>query len=148
MSSNRRSRRRTSSHGGEFRAGTEVWNETESCALYPEDDYAGSRRRGKDRKARMLCAQVERALGFALEEEAPRLADQVMVESVEPYPHAGRLLVLLREVARAEADAFEIQELVRESKGRLRTSVANYINRKRAPDLVLVVILAEEMEFS
>jgi hypothetical protein len=98
-----------------------------------------------NRKARMLCAQVERALGFALEEEVPHLAEHVLVEVVEPYPGCGNLLVLLREAAQSELETQELQRRVRQAKGRLRTSVANYINRKRAPELVLVVIAAEEV---
>jgi ribosome-binding factor A len=98
-----------------------------------------------NRKVRMLCAQVERALGFALEEEVPHLAEHVLVEVVEPYPDAGSLLVLLREVAQSELETQELQKRVRQAKGRLRTSVASYINRKRAPELLFVVVGAEEV---
>ncbi len=146
MSSNRQRRRRSSSHRGELRSGIEVSDETENWALYPEDDYAVSRNRDRDHKDRMLCAQVERALSFALREEVSELADSLLVESVEPHPGAGRLLVLLREVVRTEAGSFELERQVRESKGRLRSSVANYINRKRAPELVFAVIGFEEFE--
>ncbi len=146
MSSNRQGRRRSSSHRGDLRSRIDFSEDAQSWALFPEDDYAESRNREKDRKDRMLSAQVERALGFALHEEAPELADSLLVENVEPCPNAGRLLVRLREVVRTEAGSFELERQVRESKGRLRSSVANYINRKRAPELVFAVIGFEEFE--
>jgi hypothetical protein len=148
MSSNRQRRRRSSSSRGELRSGIDVGDTTECWGLFPEDDHAQSRRRAMDRKVRMLCAQVERALSFAMNCEVPQLSDLFQVESVAPYPDAGRLLVLVRQVSCTDAPTSEPEQTLRDSKGQLRTCVANYINRKRAPQLVFVVIGTEEVELS
>jgi len=146
MSSNRQRRRQLSSQRGELRPGIELSDEAESWALFPDEDYATSRRRARDRKVRMLCAQVGHALDFALTEEAPEVAEHAMVEAVEPDPHGGRLLVLLRAFELDELETEALQEHVQHARGRLRTSVANYIHRKRAPELVFIVIGAQEVE--
>lgn len=80
------------------------------------------------RKALQLCGQVKDVL------------QAVAVVGVEPAPHTGRLRVTVAvpadgAVARAEAEA----HLARAA-GLLRSEVAGAVRRRKAPELVFVVV--------
>jgi ribosome-binding factor A len=94
-----------------------------------------------DRKTQQLCRQVERVLGMLF---AGELADDVLctltVMDVLPAPNASRLQVLLT----PSGDLLESEESVRErlEKARpfLRSQVAQAIQRKKAPELLLALV--------
>ncbi len=126
MTSNRKSRRRRSS--------------------LPENsgDLFGHKT-GQDRKVFQLCAQAERALVCAFGQSREPLVLDLQVHAVQPCPSASRLLVLVQPVAKAGAvNRGEILDALGREKGRLRTAVAQTVNRKRAPDLLFE--LAPPME--
>ena len=106
-----------------------------------EDFYRGSREVARERKTAQLCAQVERALQWALESE---LEDPILTElailDVQPYPSSSHLLVLVA-VPRFE-DIAEAQDSLRRASGILREYVAQSVTRRRVPFLSFGVIPA------
>ena len=92
-----------------------------------------------DRKTLQLCAQVRRALDFALHAacEDP-LFDDLEVVEVVPAPHAGRLRVTFGLTA-AETGREEILPRLESARGRLTAEVAESINRRKVPELVFEV---------
>ncbi|MDZ4686637.1 MAG: hypothetical protein SH850_16320 [Planctomycetaceae bacterium] len=95
-----------------------------------------------DRKTWQLCAQVLRALEFALCEACSHALQQMShVQSVEPAPDATQLLVTV--AVRDAASAAELQQLHAElvrCQGRLRSAVAAAITRRKAPSLSFRVV--------
>jgi ribosome-binding factor A len=92
------------------------------------------------RKARQLCGQVAVALLAAVGGCADPAVQPLVVVSVEPAPHTGRLRVTLTAppdggVSRAAAEA----GLARAA-GRLRAEVAAAVHRRYAPELVFEVV--------
>ena len=69
-----------------------------------------------------------------------RLRD-LMVLSVVPAPNSSHVLVTLQAPEQMTApELFGLDALLFEYKGRLRTAVAEAINRKKAPELTLRVV--------
>lgn len=100
----------------------------------------GGRRSG--RKAMQLCGQVARTLAAVLAGECgdDHLRDLV-VESVEPAPNAGRLLVTLSLAPSAEpGHADQAAQSLERARGRLRAEAASAVHRRRAPDLVFRLV--------
>lgn len=112
--------------------------------LEPDDFFASSREKSHDRKTRQLCAQVQRALTLLVEGESDDEGLQgLYVESVEPYPNAARLLVVLRQWDQGRAlDLKTILARLAGVKGYWRAEVGHAVNRKKAPDLFFQVLLA------
>jgi len=93
---------------------------------------------GRDPHAEQLCAAVADALTLALADARdPALADLV-VASVVPRRGSGCLEVTLELTAPRPAGL--VQRRVQRAVGWLRAEVAAAIERKRAPELVLVVV--------
>lgn len=111
----------------------------------PEDFQSVSRQKSFARKTRQLCAQVLRTLTFLLEGECTDESLQgFFVERVCPYPAASCLLVVLRQ--RNPGSALDYRSVVgrlAEVKGYWRSEIGRAINRKKTPDLVFQVLLAE-----
>jgi ribosome-binding factor A len=87
---------------------------------------------GPGRKAMQLCSQVKDVLVGAVVEG--------VVVSVEPCPHAGRLLVTVAVNTTADATdrATVLDQLTRQA-GELRRLVAATISRRKVPELVFAV---------
>lgn len=103
------------------------------------DPFAEPLPRRPDRKTLQLCRQVERALTLALAESASDLVLDAQLESVEPAPNAGHLLVT---VASRHEDTLAVLQALQSDVGRLRTAVAHAITRRRAPELSFRVLRA------
>lgn len=87
---------------------------------------------GPGRKALQVCSQVKDALLTAI-------ADGVVV-SVEPSPHAGRLLVTVAVPETADvADRAAVEASLTRQAGALRAVVAAAVTRRKAPELVFRV---------
>lgn len=92
--------------------------------------------RRPDRKTMQLCKQVQRALSFALPETGNELLLDAYVEEVQPGPDASRLLVSVR----GHGDPLALITALNEHVGQLRSSVAEAITRRKAPELAFQVV--------
>ncbi|MEM7676057.1 MAG: ribosome-binding factor A [Myxococcota bacterium] len=106
-----------------------------------EDEAFGHGR--QDRKVYQVCAQAARVLTLAIGDSRNAVVSDLIVVAVQPYPSASRLLVLVQASA-SVPDRPAILEALAEEKGRLRSAVAETVNRKRAPELIFE--LAPPME--
>jgi ribosome-binding factor A len=109
--------------------------------LDPRYDRQGGDQPIGSRKALQLCRQVARTLeGVLLGECNDEVLRDLIVESVVPAPHSGRLLVTVSLSPSAPYVAPEvILERLHGSQGLLRTEVAAAIHRRKAPDLLYQV---------
>jgi ribosome-binding factor A len=89
------------------------------------------------RKSLQLCAQVKDALHLALAACGDPVLQSLVVVSVEPAPHSGRLLVVL---FAPDAAREPVEASVSRAAGFLRTEVAAAISRRHAPELVFEVL--------
>lgn len=116
-----------------------------AARLYEDDGIARSSKsdrishRTVDRRTRQLCGQVFRILATLLPECHDDVLRDVAVGSVTPAPDASRLLITLQVEGGDPAGVMERLERVR---GFLRQEVAAAVQRKRAPDLVYLVLPA------
>lgn len=96
-----------------------------------------------DRKTRQLSRQVAHALQLALAGECGDARLQALeVVAVEPAPDASRLRVVLRSFD-PQVEIATLTACVAAVAGRLRTATAAAIRRRRAPDLVFLVVPPE-----
>jgi ribosome-binding factor A len=110
--------------------------------LDPRLDRSLSPQRRATRKARQLCAAVERTLQSVLTGECgDDLLRELTVESVVPAPHAGRLLVTLR--ATEAVEARPLLDRLHAAAGMLRCQVAAAVHRQRAPELAFRLAVGE-----
>jgi len=100
-----------------------------------------------DRKTLQMCSQVQRTLDQMLSGELgdDRLRD-LYVSQVVPAPDANCLMVSVSPLGFAKD--FQPQIVLArlaECTGRLRSELARAINRKKTPELIFRVVLAEDM---
>jgi ribosome-binding factor A len=93
------------------------------------------------RKALQLCRQVARTIeGVMLGECDDDILRDLIVESVTPAPHSGRLLVTVSLAPSAKPVSAEvILERLDPVRGLLRSAVAADITRRKAPELIYFV---------
>jgi ribosome-binding factor A len=97
-------------------------------------------RRPPGRKALQLCRQVAEALQAALSECADEVLSGLVVTAVTPWPHAGRLQVLVAAAPSAAVrDAAVVQQHLHRAAGLLRAEVAAAIHRRKTPELVFAL---------
>jgi ribosome-binding factor A len=97
--------------------------------------------RGPGRKALQLCAQVSEALNAAFAGFGDEVLADLIVTSVEPAPHAGRLLVTVGATPSAKPRIVtEVTAHLNRAAGRLRTAVAAAIHRRKTPLLAFRVL--------
>ena len=104
-------------------------------------DFRESGRRIRPSKNEQLCAQVRRALEFALlgELHDERLLD-VMVDDVRPGSEPGRMVATFAVADGATVEHIdEVRRVLESARGLLVAEVARAINRRRVPDLVFEV---------
>lgn len=102
--------------------------------LDPRYDARATPERRASRKAQQLCAQAARTLHILLGECGDDALRELTLLTVEPAPHAGRLLVTVGPVAAEQVQA--VLERLHRVAGRFRSEVAAAVNRRRAPELV------------
>lgn len=84
-----------------------------------------------------LCSEALETLSLALASSAdPRLADAA-IRDVVPHPDASCLRVVVSAPAEETAS---VREALAHAHGYLRSEVATELDRKRAPELVFIVI--------
>ena len=93
------------------------------------------------RKALQLCSQVRDALHGILANCADDQLRNLMVVSVEPAPHAGRLMVTVAVSHTADAaDRITVEHHLAHAAGLLRREVAAVVHRRRAPELTFQLV--------
>ncbi|MFO1064699.1 MAG: hypothetical protein U0892_12620 [Pirellulales bacterium] len=95
-----------------------------------------------DRKARQLCRQVERVVGLVISGELDDdLLRNLMVISVDPAPYTTHLLVTLTtDGPVTEEQLIAMNQRAFQVSGRIRTAVAEAVQRRKAPQLTLRII--------
>lgn len=98
-----------------------------------------------DYKTAQLCKQALRALSQSLAGECgdPTLQN-LIVESVRPAPDASRLLLTV--LATPQSDLTYVLQRLEQVKGLLRAAVASAIYRKKAPELMFLVLPMPEVQ--
>lgn len=94
-----------------------------------------------------LCKQVERSAAFTLASvcESDALVGAA-VASVAPAPDAGRLMVIIALASgMGLQDVNEAKAVLLRAAGAFRAEVGRAVHRKRVPELVFEVRLAEEV---
>ncbi len=108
----------------------------------PAEVIRSAFRRKTNHKSLQLCRRVERTVGYVLagDLDDDRVRDMQVV-SVVPAPNSHHLLVTLEvpEPLPLE-DLSALDVVLARYKGRIRTTVAHAIHRKKAPDLTLVAV--------
>ena len=102
--------------------------------------HGSSRRKRGTVRASALCAQVRRALEWALFELCDERLDGIQIEEVLPHPNVSRMLVVLRTHELDRHQIEQIRDALERSRGLLRSQVAAAIHRKRTPHLVFAVL--------
>jgi ribosome-binding factor A len=110
----------------------------------PQPEFGLPFGRVENRKALQLCSQIAETLTLVLSGECnDDLMRDLLVESVVPFPTAGRLLVtLIPAVSAGNAPLEDYLEHLEHFKGLLRSEVASAINRRKVPDLVFRILPA------
>lgn len=109
--------------------------------------FSGSRRGGgrSDHKTAQLCRQAFCALSMALGACGNEVLRGLVVHDVAPAPNAGRLLVRVGFSSASErVGVAEVMARLEEASGFLRREVAAAITRKRAPELMFMLVAAED----
>jgi ribosome-binding factor A len=101
-------------------------------------------------KAAQLCRQAMQALSLALADSADDVLRELTVVSVEPAPDVSRLLVSVAPVLAAgrgagEVSAIDVLTRLNAAARWLRSEVASAITRKRAPELMFVIVAGGEV---
>ncbi|MEL6181245.1 MAG: ribosome-binding factor A, partial [Myxococcota bacterium] len=109
---------------------------------------SAARHRGEHHKLKQLCRQVRHAVDDALASECDDpLLHNLMVCSVQPAPHAGRLRIILESTWPDDTfNADEALARLNALKGLLRAEVASAINRRRVPELTFYVLTPGEIQ--
>ena len=112
--------------------------ESESAELFFSSNPRSGRR---DHKTAQLCRQAFQALSMALGDCADDVLRGLLVHDVDPAPNAARLLVRIGFSAVSEPiGVAEVMTRLEQAGGFLRREVAAAITRKRAPELMFVLI--------
>jgi ribosome-binding factor A len=106
------------------------------------------RSRKRNWKVQQLCKQVERAAALTLTSDCRSdVLVGATVAAVAPAPDSARLLVsVVLAHGRSDEHATEARAALREAAPSFRAEVARSIHRKRAPEIVFDVRLAEEVD--
>ena len=96
------------------------------------------------RKVLQVCAQVERAVAYALAEVDSEALSFCVVESVIPWPGVARLLVVVRYLGEAPRQRAIVLAALEARQTELRSRVASSVHRKKTPFLAFSVLLGTE----
>ncbi len=101
------------------------------------------RRQGREslspNKSLQLCSEVQRVLSLVLPESRDELIARLGVEAVRPLPGGFRLLVEVIELVdedEAPTPRDEVIERLNRARSFLRMRVAEFVQRRKAPELV------------
>jgi len=89
-----------------------------------------------DRKAAQLCVQIHRALDFVVPQTLVNTTLDAIVLDVQPAPNTAHLLVLLQATASlTEHECSQLELVLTQNSGVIRTAVAQSIHRRKTPTL-------------
>ncbi len=92
------------------------------------------------RKDMQLCKQVLRTLAAAMQGCADTVLAECEVLSVEPFPHAGRLhVVVAPRVGAPPVAGRDVVARLGVARGFLRSQLVGVLSRKRIPELVFAL---------
>ena len=112
----------------------------------PREWAKAKSRRVPGRKALQLCRQVAEALQAALAECRDEVLSGLVVTTVMPAPHAGRLRVSVAAAPSAAVrDTAVVQEHLARAAGLLRSEVAVAIHRRKTPELVFILAAVSDL---
>jgi hypothetical protein len=123
----------------------DVWSDE---VADPEVFFGEPGRSGKRNwKVLQLCKQVERAAALTLASDCHSdVLVGATIAAVAPAPDSARLLItVVLAHGRGTEQAIEARSALRASAPSFRAEVARSIHRKRAPEIVFDVRLAEEV---
>jgi hypothetical protein len=107
--------------------------------------FFGRTHQSENHRAKRLCVAARRALALGL---APLLGEagrSLAVESVEPAPRPGALLVVVRADHPLEPDERRrLLSALESARGALRAELGWTIKRRRTPDLTFLVLGLED----
>lgn len=92
------------------------------------------------RKALQLCGQVKDVLHATLAGCGDAVLQAVAVVGVEPAPHTGRLRATVAVPADGTVSRAEAEDHLARAAGLLRSEVAGAVRRRKAPELVFLVV--------
>jgi ribosome-binding factor A len=108
--------------------------------LDPRFDRPDEPPKVKNRKALQLCGQVAETLALVLGDSGDAVLQNLLVQSVVPWPTSARVLVT---VTPAIADGFDEEPVAAHldaAQTRLRSEVAASIHRRKVPDLLFRIL--------
>lgn len=119
------------------------------CGVINSDDaidprhYFNNKRKAKNefRKSFQLCRQVAETLHMVLSATADSLADLSVVDVV-PAPDSRRMLVVLKldnTIIQSGSEIEQLMERLHQETPRLRSEIAQSINRRKTPQLVFEI---------
>jgi ribosome-binding factor A len=105
----------------------------------PRYDRADEPAKVKNRKALQLCGQIAETLTLVLADSGDEVLQNLLVESVVPWPTSARVLVTVVPAMTDRSDQQLIAGRLETAGLRLRSEVAAAVHRRKAPDLLFRV---------
>jgi ribosome-binding factor A len=107
--------------------------------LDPRFDRPDEAGKVKNRKALQLCGQVAETLALVLADSGDAVLQNLLVQSVRPWPTSARVLVTVTPAAGYGVDAQTVAAHLEAARQRLRTEVAAAVHRRKVPELLFRV---------
>jgi ribosome-binding factor A len=104
--------------------------------LDPRLDRPDEAGKVKNRKALQLCGQVAETLALVLADSGDAVLQNLLVQSVRPWPTSARVLVTVATPAGDEVDGQTVAAHLEAARLRLRAEVAAAVHRRKVPDLL------------
>lgn len=108
--------------------------------LDPRFDRPDEPGKVKNRKALQLCGQVAETLALVLADSGDAVLQNLLVESVRPWPTSARVLVTVTPAIREGFEDETVAAHVEAARSRLRGEVAAAVHRRKVPDLLFRIV--------
>jgi ribosome-binding factor A len=112
--------------------------------LDPRFDRGDAPPRVKNRKALQLCSQIAETLALVLSDSGDPVLQNLLVQSVVPWPTTARALVTVTPAVSREFDDARAAAHLQGARARLRCEVAAVVHRRKVPDLFFRIALRSE----
>jgi ribosome-binding factor A len=108
--------------------------------LDPRFDRPEDSGKVKNRKALQLCGQVAETLALVLADSGDAVLQNLLVESVRPWPTSARVLVTLTPAVAEGSGEETVAARLEAARTRLRGEVAAAVHRRKVPDLLFRIV--------